>query len=97
MEGAEHLPQGLESASGCAGASLSHDPRGPFHTSHRLGGGDEPLQVHRIIRESRRTSTGRDRYLEEVVGYFVNPVVLRADLTGDPRFTAFLPSKSSHK
>jgi amino acid adenylation domain-containing protein len=28
--------------------------------------------------------------LSEIVGYFVNPVVLRADLSGDPSFEAFL-------
>src|SRR6185369_9067563 len=36
------------------------------------------------------TTGRRDRDLDGVVGYFVNPVVLRADLTGDPPFAAFL-------
>src|SRR6185369_15884511 len=35
-------------------------------------------------------TTGRDRACEDVVGYFVNPVVLRADLAGDPAFAAHL-------
>ncbi len=36
------------------------------------------------------TTGRRDRDLDGVVGYFVNPVVLRTDLTGDPPFAAFL-------
>ncbi len=33
---------------------------------------------------------GRSRKLARLVGYFVNPVVLRADLSGNPTFSAFL-------
>ncbi len=36
------------------------------------------------------TTGRRDRDLDGVVGYFVNPVVLRADLAGDPPFAALL-------
>src|SRR6185369_10058520 len=38
------------------------------------------------------TSLRRDRAFDGVVGYFVNPVVLRADLVGDPPFAAHLAS-----
>ena len=36
------------------------------------------------------TTGRRDPALDGVVGYFVNPVVLRADLAGDPTFAALL-------
>jgi len=35
-------------------------------------------------------SAGRNREVARLIGYFVNPAVLRADLSGDPPFAAFL-------
>ncbi|GAA3069847.1 hypothetical protein GCM10010464_37650 [Pseudonocardia yunnanensis] len=50
---------------------------------HRLGGGDDiPLGV---------PVAGRaDAALDDLVGFFVNTVVLRSDLAGDPTFTELL-------
>jgi amino acid adenylation domain-containing protein len=87
---AERLRLDPETAAGLAGLARSHGSTlfvillAVFQTLlHRLSGQDDLVVGSPVTDRARPELAG-------VIGYFVNPLALRAELAGDPPFTEFL-------
>ena len=83
MRFSAELTQALKSLAKAHGATLYMTVLAAFQVLlHRYTGQEDILVGF--------PKAGRRRKMTRVMGYFINPVVLRADLSGDPTFSAFL-------
>jgi amino acid adenylation domain-containing protein len=77
------VSQGLKALTRAHGATLFMTLLGAFQALlHRYTGQEDILVASPMI--------GRGREAANLVGYFINPVVLRADFSGDPTFSSLL-------